>query len=118
MPQHRQNSKVRSSGGRIKPSEILGGISAASTGASALGVTAPFLLPVAGLTGIASGIARLFGAGGLTKQQMMILQRAQRQGLVINKMPSNSRQRKGGAVQKRKPPIRRKRKAPVRRRKK
>ena len=71
----------------VKASDVLGGISATALGASTLGFTAPFLLPVAGITGIASGLARLFGAGGLTQQQVNVLMRAEKQGLVIGKRP-------------------------------
>lgn len=91
MPKHivtrkrRRPVKRRRKGGKVKPSDVLGGISAAALGASTLGFDAPFTLPLAGLTGIASGIARLFGAGGLTKQQANVLMRAQRQGLVLGK---------------------------------
>lgn len=103
MPVHRR----RKVGGSVKPSDILGGISAAALGASTLGFSAPITLPIAGLTGIASGIARLFGAGGLTKQQMMVLRRAQKQGLVIVKKPMR---RKGAGVARKKRVVRRPRK--------
>jgi len=73
----------RPRGGRIRPSEVLGGISAAAAGAAALGITAPLALPLAGITGLTSGILRLFGQGGVTQAQMRALRRAERQGLVI-----------------------------------
>jgi len=99
--------KRKPRGGKVKPSDVLGGISAAALGASTLGFDAPLTLPIAGLTGLASGIARLFGAGGLTKQQMMVLKRAQRQGLVIGKRPAV---RRGGRVRVKPAVVRRRRK--------
>lgn len=87
--------KRRPRGGRVKPSDILGGISGASAGASALfPVVAPIGIPLSGATGIASGISRLFGFGGLTKQQAEVLLRAQKQGLVIGKRKPPVRRRK------------------------
>ncbi len=81
-------------GGKVKASDVLGGISAAALGASTLGFDAPFTLPIAGLAGIASGIARLFGAGGITQQQAQVLRRAERQGLVIGRKPMRRKQRR------------------------
>ena len=77
----------RPKGGKIRPSEILGGISAAAAGVSALGITAPLTLPLAGVTGLAAGILRLFGRGGITAAQVRALKRAERQGLVIARKP-------------------------------
>lgn len=98
MPRHvRQKRKPvrkpirKPRGGKIRPSEVLGGISAAAAGASALGITAPFSLPIAGLTGLASGILRLFGKGGITAAQTRALRRAEAQGLVIARKPVRRR---------------------------
>lgn len=76
--------KRRAKGGKLKPSTVLGSASTALTGVSALGFDAPITLPLAGLTGIASAITKLFGFGGLTAEQAKILQRAQRSGLVVS----------------------------------
>ena len=48
-------------GGKIKASDVLGGISGIAAGASAIPFLAPFTAPIAALTGVAGGIARLFG---------------------------------------------------------
>lgn len=102
MPQHRRQPRRKPvkrrvrprRGGKVKPSDVLGGISAAALGASTLGFAAPITLPLAGLTGIASGIARLFGAGGITRQQAAVLMRAQNRGLVIGRKPMRKRRKK------------------------
>lgn len=91
-PVRRRKPRRRLPKGGVKASDVLGGISAAALGASTLGFDAPITLPIAGLTGLASGILRLFGAGGLTKSQMKIIQRAQKQGLVMG-MPQERKPR-------------------------
>lgn len=91
-PVRRRKPRRRLPKGGVKPSDVLGGISAAATGASALGFDAPITLPIAGITGIASGILRLFGSGGITPQQLKVIRRAQRQGLVIGKTPVRRKQ--------------------------
>lgn len=101
MTVHRKRQPTRRKrlprGGKLKPSEILGGISAAAAGASALGISAPLTLPIAGLTGIAAGILKLFGRGGVTASQAQALRRAQAKGLVIGKVQTRkSRARKPG----------------------
>lgn len=91
---HRGRIKAKGAkGGKVKASDVLGGISAAATGASALGFDAPITLPIAGLTGLASGILRLFGAGGITQAQMNALMRAERQGIVLSKQPAPPKKR-------------------------
>lgn len=50
-------------GGKVKASSILGGLSSASGALSAFPVAAPFTIPFAALTGLAGGIARIFGGG-------------------------------------------------------
>jgi hypothetical protein len=51
-------------GGKIKLSDALAGVSGASAGLGTLvPITAPIALPISGATGIASGISKLFGRG-------------------------------------------------------
>jgi len=50
-------------GGSIKASDIFGGISGVAGAASAFPLLTPFTAPLALATGVAGGIARLFGAG-------------------------------------------------------
>lgn len=92
-PKHSRQRKLPR-GGKTKASDILGGISAGLLGASTLGFDAPITIPLAGLTGLASGILKLFGAGGISATQVRALRRAQRQGLVLAKVKKPIRRKR------------------------
>ena len=59
-------------GGAVKPSEVLGGISGISAAASAIPGAAIITAPLAAITGLAGTIAKLFG-GNLTQKEMEML---------------------------------------------
>ena len=56
----------------MKPSEILGGISAVSGAASAIPAAAVLTAPISAITGLAASIAKLFG-GRLTEKEVQML---------------------------------------------
>lgn len=60
-------------GGAVKPSQILGAVSAGSGAVSALApIAAPIALPLSILSGLAGSIAGIFG-GGLTQSEVDML---------------------------------------------
>ncbi len=65
------NQKINR-GGAVKPSDILGGISAVSGAASAIPGAAIITAPIAAIAGLASSIAKLFG-GRLTHKELEML---------------------------------------------
>ncbi len=67
--------KLSRRGGRIKASSVLSGISAISGGAGSIPSPASaFLLPLSALTGVAGGLAKIFG-GRISPSQLALVNR-------------------------------------------